>query len=202
MPQTVKSASRMDAIQAPIIAVIGDLIRQTPGTISLGQGVVHYGPPPGALKAAADAVSSSSTHDYQAASGQPALLGVIAQKLQRDNGIDLARGIRTMVTAGGNMAFVHAMLAVTGPDDEVILPVPFYFNHEMAIQMASCRVVPVATDAGYQLNVDAIRAAMTPRTRAVVTVSPNNPTGAVFTERALHDVNTLCRERGNLSHQR
>ena len=101
-----------------------------------------------------------------------------------------------MVTAGGNMAFVHAVLAITGPDDEVILPVPFYFNHEMAIQMAGCRVVPVATDSRYQLDVDAIRAAMTPRTRAVVTISPNNPTGAVFPERALRDVNTLCRDRG------
>jgi aspartate/methionine/tyrosine aminotransferase len=196
MPQAVKSASRMDAIQAPIIAVIGDLIRQTPGTISLGQGVVHYGPPPAALQAAADAISCSTTHDYQAASGQPALLAAIAQKLGRDNGIDLARGSRVMVTAGGNMAFVHAIFAVTGADDEVILPVPFYFNHEMAIQMAGCRVVPVATDSRYQLDIDAIRAVMTPRTRAVVTISPNNPTGAVFPERTLREVNTLCRDRG------
>jgi aspartate/methionine/tyrosine aminotransferase len=196
MPQTVKSFSRMDAIQAPIIAVIGDLIRRTPGTISLGQGVVHYGPPPAALKAAAGAVATTSTHDYQAASGQPALLAAIEQKLRRDNGIDVARGSRIMVTAGGNMAFVHAILAITGPEDDVILPVPFYFNHEMAIQMASCRVVPVGTDSNYQLDVDAIRAAITPRTRAVVTISPNNPTGAVFAEGTLRAVNTLCRERG------
>src|SRR5678815_4452309 len=92
MPQTVKPTSRMDAIQAPIIAVIGDLIRQTPGTISLGQGVVHYGPPPASLKAVAGALGQPSTHDYQAASGQPALLAAIEQKLRRDNGIDVARG--------------------------------------------------------------------------------------------------------------
>ena len=196
MPQTVKFASRMDAIQAPIIAVIGDLIRRTPGTISLGQGVVHYGPPLAAIRAAADAAAHPTTHDYQAASGQAALISAIEAKLRRDNGIDVAGGSRVMVTAGGNMAFVHAVLATTGPGDEVILPVPFYFNHEMAIQMADCRVVPVATDARYQLDVDAIRAAITPRTRAVVTISPNNPTGAVFPEQALRDVNTLCRDRG------
>src|SRR5437667_12129826 len=196
MPRTVKCPSRMDAIQAPIIAVIGGLIRQTPGTISLGQGVVHYGPPPAALEAAARAVANPGTHDYQPAAGQPALIDAIEQKLRRDNGIDVARGSRVMVTAGGNMAFVHAVLAVTGPDDEVILPVPFYFNHEMAIQMAGCRVVPVPTDSRYQLDIDAIRQAVTPRTRAVVTISPNNPTGAVFPERALRDVNMLCRDRG------
>src|SRR6185436_11996662 len=196
MPQAVKHTSRMDAVQAPIIAVIGDLIRRTPGTISLGQGVVHYGPPPAALEAAAAAVTAAGTHDYQPASGQPALIRAIEQKLLRDNGIDLARGSRVMVTAGGNMAFVHAVAAITSPGDEVILPVPFYFNHEMAIQIAGCTPVLVRTDERYQLDLDAIRDAVTPRTRAIVTVSPNNPTGAVYPEAALRAVNRLCQERG------
>jgi aspartate/methionine/tyrosine aminotransferase len=196
LPQTARFRTRMDAVQAPIIAVIGDLIRQTPGTISLGQGVVHYGPPPAAIEAATRAAGRPETHEYQAAAGQPALVGAIARKLLRDNGIDVARGSRVMVTAGGNMAFVHALLATTAPGDEVILPVPFYFNHEMAIQMAGCRAVRVATDARYQLDIDALRAAITPRTRAIVTISPNNPTGAIFPERALREVNALCREHG------
>src|SRR5882672_6635383 len=100
MTPMLNSRSRMDAIQAPIIAVIGDLIRQTPGTISLGQGVVHYGPPAAALTAAAGAVANTSTHDYQPAAGQPALISAIEEKLRRDNGIDVARGSRIMVTAG------------------------------------------------------------------------------------------------------
>ena len=60
MTETLKSRSRMDTIQAPIIAVIGDLIRQTPGTISLGQGVVHYGPPAAALKAAEPVIARTA----------------------------------------------------------------------------------------------------------------------------------------------
>ena len=198
-PQMLRSSPRMDAIQAPIVAVIGDLIRRTPGTISLGQGVVHYGPPPEAVRAASAAVGDLTTHSYQDASGQPALVAAIVEKLRRDNGIagiDVAGGSRVMVTAGGNMAFTHALLAITEPGDEVILPVPFYFNHEMAVQMFGCRVVLVATDSCYQLDVDAIAAAITPRTRAVVTVSPNNPTGAVFPEQTLRDLNALCRDRG------
>ena len=101
-----------------------------------------------------------------------------------------------MVTAGANMAFVHAVLAITQIGDEIILPVPFYFNHEMAIDMAGCTTVRVPTDERYQLRLDAIRAAVTPRTRAIVTISPNNPSGAVFTESSLREVNTLCRDRG------
>jgi aspartate/methionine/tyrosine aminotransferase len=186
----------MAAVQPPIVQVMGDIIRQVPGTISLGQGMVHYGPPPAAVDVARQAVSNPDTHVYQDGAGTRALIGAIEDKLLRDNGIDVARGSRVMVTAGGNMAFVHAILAITQPGDEVILPVPFYFNHEMAVQMAGCTPVRVPTDGRYQLDVDAIRAAITPRTRAIVVVSPNNPTGAVYSEASLRAVNTLCRARG------
>src|SRR5262245_28536597 len=176
MTRIHQAASRMDAIQAPIVAVIGDMIRQYPGTISLGQGVVHYGPPPAAVEVARQALSNPDTHAYQDGAGNRALIGAIEDKLRRDNGIDGDRGSRVMVTAGANMAFVHAILAITSPGDDVILPVPFYFNHEMAIEMAGCSVARVPTDDRYQLDLDAIRCAITPRTRAIVTVTPNNPT--------------------------
>ena len=192
----------MDAVQAPIVAVVGDLIRQVPGTISLGQGVVHYGPPQAAVNIAREAMANPDTHCYQDGAGNPALLGAIAHKLQRDNGINVARGSRVTVTAGGNMAFVHAVLAITNPGDEVILPVPFYFNHEMAIQIAGCTPVPVATDERFQLDLDVIRDAVTPRTRAIVTVSPNNPTGAVYPEAALRAVNRALPGARDPSHQR
>jgi aspartate/methionine/tyrosine aminotransferase len=196
MRDTVNARSRMDGIQAPIVQVIGDLIRQLPGTISLGQGVVHFGPPPAAIEAARQALSNRETHEYQDGFGTPALIRAIEEKLARENGFGVARGSRVMVTAGGNMAFLHAVLAMTEPGDEIILPVPFYFNHEMAIQMAGCVPVPVPTDRRYQLDLEAIRRALTVRTRAVVTVSPNNPTGAVYPEQALRGVNQLCADRG------
>ena len=101
-----------------------------------------------------------------------------------------------MVTAGANMAFMHAVMAITTPGDEVILPIPFYFNHEMAIEMAGCRAVRVPTDERYQLDLDAIDRAITSRTRAVVTISPNNPSGAVLDPASLRAVNELCRMRG------
>jgi aspartate/methionine/tyrosine aminotransferase len=196
MPETTRLKTRMDAVQAPIVQVIGDLIRQVPGTISLGQGVVHYGPPPAALDAVRAALSEPATHEYQDGAGLPALVDRLAVKLRDENKIDLARGSQVMVTAGANMAFMHAVLAISEPGDEIILNVPFYFNHEMAIQMAGCVPVRVATDERYQLRPDALRRAITDRTRAIVTVTPNNPSGAVFTEAALREVSAICRERG------
>ena len=186
----------MDAVQAPIVQVIGDLIQQVPGTISLGQGIVHYGPPQPAMDAVRAALSQPATHEYQDGAGLPALVERLGSKLRDENGIDVRGGSRVMVTAGANMAFMHAVFAITEPGDEIILNVPFYFNHQMAIQMAGCTAVGVATDERYQPRLDALRAAITNRTRAIVTVSPNNPSGAVFGEAVLRDVNALCREHG------
>jgi aspartate/methionine/tyrosine aminotransferase len=196
MAQLLKHATRMDEVQAPIIPVIGEIIRQVPGTISLGQGVVRYGPPEAAMAAARRALDQSATHEYQDGSGLPVLVERIVAKLGSENGIDIGRGSRVMVTAGANMAFMHAVLAVTKPGDEVILPVPFYFNHDMAIRMAGCTTVSVPTDDRYQLRLDQIRAAVTGRTRAIVTISPNNPSGAVLSEPSLRELNAFCRDRG------
>jgi aspartate/methionine/tyrosine aminotransferase len=196
MRETVSSVTRMDAVQAPIVPIVSEMLRQTPGAISLGQGVVHYGPPGEAAEAVRAALLRPDTHEYQDGSGTAALRARIARKLSAENGIDLARGSRIMVTAGANMAFMHAVLATTSPGDEVILPVPFYFNHEMAVEMAGCRAVPVPTDDRVQLSVEAIARAIGSRTRAVVTISPNNPSGAVYSQSALSRVSDLCRDRG------
>ncbi len=186
---------RMDAVQAPIIPLVGEWIRQSPGTISLGQGTVAYGPPPEALAAIPEFLAQPGAHRYGPVEGIPELVEALERKLTAENGFDLSRS-RVFVTAGGNLAFMNAVLAIADPGDEVILQAPFYFNHEMAVVMASCRPVVVSTDARYQLRLDAIEAAITPRTRAIVTISPNNPTGAVHPAADLAAVNALCAARG------
>jgi len=186
----------MQAVQAPVIPIIGELTRSTPGTISLGQGIVSYGPPREALVAAAEFGRTIEEHRYGPVEGSPALLAMITGKLRRENGIDATHERRVVVTAGGNMAFMNAVLAITDPGDDVLLLAPFYFNHDMAIVMAGCRTITAPTDANYQIDLDALRDALTPRTRAIVTVSPNNPSGAVYDEATLRAVNALCRERG------
>lgn len=186
----------MQAVQTPIIPVVGALIKKHPGTISLGQGVVHYGPPPEAFDQIASFLAEADNHKYKLVQGIPLLLEVLSAKLAAENGIRVGSANALMVTAGGNLAFMNAVLAITDPGDEIILQTPYYFNHEMAVVMAGCRPVLVSTDDHYQLRPDAIGRAITPKTRAVVTISPNNPTGAVYSEAALREVNALCRERG------
>jgi aspartate/methionine/tyrosine aminotransferase len=186
----------MRAVQAPVIPIIARLIRATPGTISLGQGVVRYGPPAESLEALREFGRVVDDHRYGPVEGLPELVEAIAAKLRRENGIEVDRGARVVVTAGGNMGFLNAVLAVADPGDEIVLLAPFYFNHDMAIAIAGCRTVAVPTDASQQIDLDALRAAITPRTRVVASVSPNNPTGAVYPEAALRAVNRLCAEQG------
>ncbi len=192
----MREPSRMQAVQSPIIPVVADLIREYPGTISLGQGVVSYGPPAESINAITDFLTDPENNKYKPVQGLPSLLEALEKKLAIENGIRLGPLNRLLVTAGGNMAFMNAILAITDPGDEIILQSPYYFNHEMAVTMASCRPVLVATDENYQLQPAAIRQAINARTRAVVTISPNNPTGAVYSEAALREVNQICQERG------
>lgn len=187
---------RMQAVQSPIIPVVAELIRQCPGTISLGQGVVYYGPPQEAIAQLPKFLSDCENHKYKPVLGIAPLVDAIAAKLKAENSIDINADNCIVVTAGSNMAFMNAVLAITNPGDEIILQTPYYFNHEMAIAMASCRPVIVATDENYQLRPDAIREAITDRTRAVVTISPNNPSGVVYPEEALREVNKICRSKG------
>jgi aspartate/methionine/tyrosine aminotransferase len=189
-------ARRMADVQPPIIPIVGEWIRRHPGTISLGQGVVSYGPPAAALHALASFPRTPEDHRYGPVEGSPELVEAIRRKLAAENRIAVGPERRIVVTAGGNMAFFNAVLATTDPGDEVILVAPFYFNHDMAIVMAGCRTVAVPTDEQYQLRLDAVAAAITPRTRAVVTISPNNPSGAVYPASALEAVNHLCADRG------
>ncbi|WP_224086647.1 pyridoxal phosphate-dependent aminotransferase [Nostoc sp. MS1] len=188
--------TRMQAVQSPIIPVVGELIKNSPGTISLGQGVVSYSPPPEAVELLPQFLSDPANNLYKAVEGIPPLLNALTEKLSRFNGVDITNNNCIVVTAGSNMAYVNAILAITSPGDEIILNTPYYFNHEMAIAMAGCCAVLVETDENYQLRPEAIAQAITPKTRAVVTISPNNPTGVVYSEDLLRHVNQVCADYG------
>lgn len=188
--------SRMNRVQLPLIPVVGELIRNHPGTISLGQGVVNYPPPPQAIASLQTFLAQPSNHLYQAVTGIEPLIKAIAQKLAVDNQIEMTEQNEIVVTAGSNMGFLNAILAITQAGDEIILNTPYYFNHEMAITLANCHPVLVNTDRNYQLDLKAIAQGITAKTKAIVTISPNNPTGAVYSRASLQAVNDLCRDRG------
>lgn len=193
---TNRLANRVQNIQSPVIPIVGEWTAQHPGTISLGQGVVHYAAPAAVTHEVARVVQHDPTIDrYHSVRGLDCLLDRIERKLQTENHLQLD-GASVAVTAGSNMGFMNAIFAIADVDDEIILLSPFYFNHQMAIDLAGCRAVCVCTDQDYLIDLPAIESAITSKTRAVVTVSPNNPTGAVYSRESLTAVNELCKKRG------
>ena len=179
----------------PIIPTVAGWIAETPGTISLGQGVVGFGPPPDALREIPGFLERFPHNRYIPDAGLPELRKAFEEKLRAENGIDAPHERRILVTAGANQAFLNAALVLCDPGDEVILLSPYYFNHEMAIALAGARPVCVPTDEAFQPRLSAIEAAITRKTRAIVTVSPNNPAGVVYPRETLAAVNRLCGER-------
>jgi aspartate/methionine/tyrosine aminotransferase len=205
----IAPAPRLEAVLRPVIPELGGLVRATPGTLSLAQGMVAWGPPPAALEALVAAASvpasepgfraDSSRDAYGPVQGDGELLQALATSLRQHDQLDLA-GADLWVTAGSNMAFnaIAQVLCDGAPAEpsEVILPLPYYFNHVMAVQLAGGRPVPV--DAGLVPDPQRLAAAITPRTRAIVTVSPNNPSGVVMPGAVLAAINRLCASHGLL----
>ncbi|MGD9142077.1 MAG: aminotransferase class I/II-fold pyridoxal phosphate-dependent enzyme, partial [bacterium] len=124
-----------------------------------------------------------------------ALREEIVLKLARDNGIK-ADPSEIMVTVGAIEGLAAAVMAVIDPGDEVILPSPTYSTHIRQVVIASGKpvLVPTLEDEGFALDMDAIRRAITPRTRAFMFCTPNNPTGTVFAEDQLRGLAELCLE--------
>ena len=190
----IEISQRIEKVQTPIIPEVADLINENPGTISLGQGVVFY-KPPAEIANGLSKFTSLNSHHYEAVEGIPELRRLIHEKLELENGIN-SEQYQIVVSAGSNMGFLNAILAICDSGDEVILLRPWYFNHEMAIGIADCTAVSVETDENFHPDLNAIQRAITPKTRAIATVSPNNPTGAVYSKESLNKINQLCSENG------
>jgi aminotransferase len=172
--------------------------------ISLGQALPYFGPPPSALRAARDALSTRDVHLYSTDPGRPSLRRVLAQRLGQFAGIDCGAA-DLVITAGANHAFTTALTTLVDAGDEVVLPAPYFTNHYMAVQAAGATPVeaPMRDSISYRLMWEDIEPALTSRTRAVVLCNPSNPTGAtvaaaegsrIVAELARRDVFTISDE--------
>ncbi|MCC5985808.1 MAG: aminotransferase [Rhodobacteraceae bacterium] len=153
-------------------------------------------PPPEGLRAAmADALAESDTHLYGPVLGLPALRAALAARTATIHG-GAVKAEQVAITAGCNQAFCAAMATLAGPGDAVILPVPWYFNHKMWLDMSGIAAVPLPCGAGMLPDPAAAAALIGPRTRAIVLVSPNNPAGVEYPPALLAAFRDLARARG------
>ena len=150
--------------------------------IGFGAGEPDFPTPQNVVEAAIAACSDPVNHKYTPSSGMPVLREAVAAKTLRDSGFAV-EAANVLITNGGKQAVANSFAAVCDPGDEVIVPTPYWTTYPEAIALTGARHVPVMTtvDAGFKASVDQLEAARTDKTKALLFVSPSNPTGAVYT---------------------
>ncbi|SEW20335.1 Aspartate/methionine/tyrosine aminotransferase [Aliiroseovarius sediminilitoris] len=154
-------------------------------------------PPPDAMRQAmADAVlRQTDVHLYGPVLGLPALRSELAFNITRHYG-GRVEGDNIAITSGCNQAFCAAISTLAAPGDEIIVPTPWYFNHKMWLDMAGINAVPLATGGDLVPDAEAAETRITARTRAIVLVTPNNPTGVEYPPSVISAFRDLSRRRG------
>jgi N-succinyldiaminopimelate aminotransferase len=164
-------------------------------SVNLGQGFPDTDGPAVVAEAAAAAIMAGRGNQYPPGPGVPELRRAIAAHQQRFYGLDVNPDTEVLVTAGATEAIAAALLALTEPGDEVIAFEPYYDSYAACIALAGAVRVPVTLrPPDFRPDLDALRAAITPRTRLILLNTPHNPTGAVFSRAELTAIADLAVE--------
>jgi len=168
----------------------------TTGSVNLGQGFPDTDGPREVAEAAAAAILGGRGNQYPPGNGIPELCQAITEHQQRFYGLDFDPSGEVLVTAGATEAIAAALLALVEPGDEVIAFEPYYDSYAACVALAGGVRVPVTLrPPAFRPDLDALRAAVTPRTRLILLNSPHNPTGSVFTRAELTAIAELACER-------
>jgi N-succinyldiaminopimelate aminotransferase len=166
------------------------------GSVNLGQGFPDVDGPTEIARAAADSVLAGRGNQYPPGPGIPELRRGIVDHQRRYYDLEFDPDTEVLVTAGATEAIAATLLALVEPGDEVIAFEPYYDSYAANIAMAGGRRVPVTLRApSFRPDLDALRAAVTDRTRLILLNSPHNPTGSVFTRDELAAIAQLAVER-------
>ena len=165
--------------------------------ISYAAGEPDFPTPKHIVDAVRDALDDPKNFRYTAATGLPELRSAVAAKTARDSGWEVEAS-QVMITNGGKQAVYQSFQVLLDPGDEVIVPAPYWVSYPEAIQLADGVPVEVfaGADQGYKVTVAQLEAARTNKTKAVLFVSPSNPTGAVYTAEETKAIGEWAQEHG------
>ncbi len=165
--------------------------------IGFGAGEPDFATPAYIVEAAIDAARQPKNHRYSPAAGLPELRSAIAAKTLRDSGYAVDPS-QVVVTNGGKQAVYETFATLLDPGDEVLLPTPFWTTYPEAIRLAGGVPLEVfaGPEQGYLVTVDQLEAALTPRTKILLFVSPSNPTGAVYSPEQTREIGQWAAAKG------
>ena len=189
-----RTAARLHGIRPTIFGEMSALAVRT-GALNLGQGFPDVDGPPAVVEAAVEAMRNGR-NQYAPGPGFPELREAVAAHQQRHYAVDVDPATQVVVTAGATEAIAAALLALVDPGDEVVVLEPFYDSYVACIAMAGGVRRGVTLRAPhFRLDADALRAAVTDRTKLILLNTPHNPTGTVLTREELQAVAEVAVER-------
>jgi aminotransferase len=196
MPEALdRTARRTRTFTESVIREMTRVAREH-DAVNLAQGFPDFAAPD-VLKEAAVAAIRADVNQYAITWGAPSLRAALARKYARLYGMDVDPEREITVTCGATEAMASVMLGVIDPGDEVIVLEPFYENYGPDAVLSEARPVFLTLEApAYRLDRERIEALVTPRTRAIVVNTPNNPMGRVFDRSELQGVADVCLEHG------
>src|SRR5256885_13405462 len=165
--------------------------------VGFGAGEPDFPTPAHIVEAAVRACRDPAAHKYTPVAGLPELRDAVAAKTARDSGYAVEPA-QVLITNGGKQAIYNAFAALLDPGDEVIVPAPYWTTYPESIALAGGVPVVVPTDerSGFRATVEQLERARTPRTKALLFVSPSNPTGAVYPRHEVEAGGRRAAERG------
>jgi len=165
--------------------------------IGFGAGEPDFPTPENIVEAAVRACRDPKNHKYTPAAGLPELREAIAVKTKRDSGFE-CQASQVLVTNGGKHAVFTAFAALCDPGDEVICPAPYWTTYPEAIVLAGGVPVVLQTDEtnGFKVTVEQLDAALTPRTKVLLFVSPDNPSGAIYSPDEVEAIGRWAVDKG------
>ena len=170
---------------------------QGESVIGFGAGEPDFATPAPIVEAAQRACADPKYHRYSPAAGLPELREAIAQKTLRDSAVDVDAS-QVLVTNGGKHAVFASCVSILDEGDELLLPAPFWTTYPETVALAGAKtvVLPTHEATGFQVTVDQLEAARTERTKALMFVSPSNPTGAVYDRESIKAIGEWAVEHG------
>ncbi|HHV75456.1 MAG TPA: pyridoxal phosphate-dependent aminotransferase [Thermoanaerobacterium sp.] len=177
-----------------ITAKANKLKSQGIDVISFGAGEPDFPTPQFIKDAAVDALNKNYTK-YTASSGIMELKEAICKKLLLDNGLDYAVD-QVVVSNGAKHSIFNAMLAILNPEDEVIIPSPYWVSYPEMVKLINCKPIIATTkiDNDFKISADEFESLITERTKLLILNSPNNPTGAIYSKEELSDIARIAVE--------
>ena len=190
-----KAAAVKPSSTLAITAKAKELKAQGKDVVGFGAGEPDFNTPENICNAAIDAIKSGFTK-YTPASGTNELKEAISKKFKSFNNLDYAPD-QIVISNGGKHSLTNIFTALINPGDEVIIPAPFWLSYPEIVKLAGGVPVIVKTtkEQNYKLTVDDLKAAITDKTKAIVIINPNNPTGAVYPKEILEQIAQIAREK-------